>query len=171
MLSSRFLRLSLLAVLALALAPSRDAAAQPLTPRFGLGFETMLHTDDGLGFGFRGRASAPVNADLSFAVDLGVLGYVLEGRDDATVVFDPQVSAIVTLPRAGRRAPYFLAGIGAYLPLSETGDKSSGPSLHGGLGWVRVLSETTVFYEVNPALVIGRESVQVAIPFRVGFIF
>jgi len=147
-----------------------DTQAQNLAPRFGLGFNTMLSSEDGLGFGFRGRASLPVNADLSFAGGLGFTGFILEGRDDATYVIDPQVSAIVTL--AGEtKAPYIFGGVGGYIPTNRTSSTISGPTLHLGLGWVKALNETTLFYEVNPALVIGDSDVQVVVPFRIGIIF
>ncbi len=162
-------RLPVLVLVLAAVFPS-TARAQELTPRFGIGFNTLLSSEDGLGFGFRGRASAPVNADLSFAIDVGAVGFILEGRDDATYIFDPQISAIVTLPGVSS-APYLLGGIGGYIPLSDKANTDSGPTLHLGIGWVRPLNETTLFYEVNPALIIGEKDVQVAIPFRIGLIF
>lgn len=144
--------------------------SQPMQPRFGLGFNTLLSSEDGIGFGFRGRASAPINADLSFGIDLGFSGFILEGRDDATYLFDPQISAIVTLPGI-QTAPYFIGGVGAFIPVSDNDSNNYGPSLHLGIGWVRALSETTIFYEVDPALVIGKSSVSFALPFRLGLIF
>ncbi len=155
----------------LALAPR--VSAQELSPRFGLGFNTLITTADGFdfGLGIRGRASAPVNADLSVAVDLGFTGFILGGRDDASYVFDPQVSAIVTLPFQGDRAPYVIGGIGAYAPISDNSNSDSGPTLHLGVGWVQALNETTLFYEVNPALLIGETDVSLLLPFRLGIIF
>ncbi len=166
---SRNLAFTILLCAGLSLLPERGAA-QDLSPRFGLGFNTVLSTEDGLGLGFRGRASAPVNADLSFAVDAGFVGFILEGRDDATYIFDPQVSAIVTLPGV-TSAPYILGGVGGYLPLNDRDQTNSGPTIHLGIGWVRALNETTLFYEVNPALIIGEEHVDFALPFRIGLIF
>ena len=87
------------------------ASAQSSNVIYGLGVGTIANTDDGLGFGVRSRISTPVNADLSFAVDLGVTGFFLEGRDGASFAFDPQLSAIVTLPGEGT-AVYVLAGFG-----------------------------------------------------------
>ena len=169
----RRLRLLVLAALLLAgwmLLPVHQAAAQELRPRFGLGFNTTLATTEGvLGLGVRGRVSAPVNPDLSFAVDLGFTGFVLRGRDDATYVFDPQVSAIVTLDAQGNRSPYILGGIGAYVPFDD--DDEGGPTLHGGFGWVQSLQSTTLFYEIDPALIIGQSSVNLILPFRIGVIF
>ncbi len=146
------------------------AQSQTLDPRFGFGFNMLLSSEDGIGLGLRGRASAPINADLSFGVDLGFTGFVLEGRDDASYLFDPQVSAIVTLPGI-RTAPYFIGGLGAHIPLDDDDSQAeSGPTIHLGVGWVRALSETTIFYEINPALIIGQENVSIALPFRVGVI-
>jgi len=173
---TRSLRLlTLLPILAAAwvLPPAQQAAAQEVRPRFGLGFNTTLTTADGvLGLGLRGRASAPVNADLSFAVDLGVTGFILGGRDDATYVFDPQVSAIVTLNARQQRTPYIIGGIGAYIPFgNDSNDEDGGPTLHGGFGWVQALENTTLFYEINPALVIGETAIDLVLPFRIGIIF
>ena len=130
----------------------------------------MFSTTEGVGLSFRGRASAPVNADLSFAIDLGLTGFVLEGRDEASYVFDPQVSAIITLPGI-RTAPYLLAGVGAFVPIESENTSNSGPVVHFGVGWVRALNETTLFYEINPELVIAKEQVEFAFPIRVGLIF
>lgn len=151
-------------------AAASTAHAQ-LTPRFGLGFQGLLSTEDGLGFGFQGRASAPINSDLSAAVDLGFSGFVLGGRSDATYIFHPQLSAIITLPYRSSRAPYLLAGLGAYVPLSNEELSANGPTIHFGLGWARLLNETTLFYEIDPALIIDEESIDLALPFRVGLIF
>ncbi|MDX1546516.1 MAG: hypothetical protein R3247_05995 [Rhodothermales bacterium] len=149
-----------------------DAAAQAGDTRFGFGFNGLISTREGagLGLGLRGRVSAPLNNDLSFAADLGLTGFVLRGRDDASYVFDPQVSAIVTLPPSRSRAPYVLGGIGAYVSFDDE-ETSGGPTIHGGIGWVQSLSETTLFYEVDPALIIGETSIDLALPFRVGIIF
>jgi hypothetical protein len=169
----RFFRLLVFSTLLLTgslIQPAADASAQPSSTRFGVGFNGLLSTTDGLGLGIRSRISAPVNADLSFAVDLGLTGFILQGRDDASYVFDPQVSAIVTLPGRPDRTPYILGGVGAYVSFQD-GDNEGGPTLHGGFGYVQALSETTIFYEINPALIIGQESVALALPFRIGVIF
>lgn len=152
------------------------ARAQELRPRFGVGFNAMVSTADlsnFLGLGLRGRVAAPINQDLSIGLDLGFTGFLLGGRNDASYIFDPQVSAIITLPGDIGRAPYILAGIGAYVPLSdeEEGESSGGPTIHGGIGWVQTLSETTFYYEVDPALIIGADLVHVALPVRLGLIF
>jgi hypothetical protein len=149
-----------------------DAAAQVASPRFGIGFNAMLSSADGLGVGFRGRASAPVNQDLSIAIDLGFTGFVLSGRRNAEYIFDPQLSAIINLPSTPDRLGYILFGLGGYIPMgSDTEDQQNGPTVHGGIGWVHALQETSLYYEVNPALVIGERDVDIVIPVRIGVIF
>ena len=146
-----------------------SAKAQDRRLIFGLGFGTTASTDDGFGFGFRGRMSTPVNADLSFAADIGVSAFFLGGRDDSSFAFDPQLSAIVTLP-GERTAVYFLAGVGAYLSSGGTDGQYNGPTLHFGIGGARPLNDGVFFYELNPALVIKENSVGLAVPLRVGII-
>ncbi len=151
-------------------ATTDQAAAQ--SPRLGVGLNSMLSTADGFGVGFRGRASAPVNRDVSIAIDLGFTGFVFSGRRNAEYVFDPQLSAIVSLPSQPDRLGYVLFGLGGYVPVGGTiEDQQSGPTVHVGMGWVRALQETSLFYEVNPALIVGEHSVDVAIPLRIGIIF
>ena len=154
-------------------APSGEAAAQQRALRFGAGFNAMLSTANGVGvgLGFRGRASAPVNVDLSVAVDAGFTGFVLQGRDQATYVFDPQLSAIINLPQQDDQLAYLLFGAGAYLPFGPEDRGASGPTLHAGIGWVRALHETSLFYEIDPALIVGEHGVDLALPVRVGIIF
>jgi hypothetical protein len=135
----------------------------------GFGFSPTLSSTDGLGLGFHLRASKPVNDDLSFTLGTGFSAFVLEGRDNASYVLTPQASVIVTLPGSSSKAPYFLTGIGGMVPLSD--DTDGGPTFHFGLGWVQQLSDTVLFYELDPALVIGASKVTVAIPFRIGVIF
>lgn len=149
-----------------------DVAHAQTPPRFGIGFNSMLSSADGFGIGFRGRASAPVNRDVSIGIDLGFTGFVLGGRRNADYVFDPQLSAIVNLPQANDRAGYILFGLGGYVPVgNDTANQQNGPTIHIGLGWVRALQETSLFYEINPALVVGESSVDIAIPLRIGIIF
>ena len=168
----RLLVLTGLLAVAWMLQPVHQADAQQMRPRFGLGFNTTLTTAEGvLGLGLRGRVSAPVNADLSFAIDLGMTGFILGGRDDATYVFDPQVSAIITLNASEQRTPYIIGGIGAYVPFGNDSDDDGGPTLHGGFGWVQNLQNTTLFYEIDPALIIGKTAVDLVLPFRIGIIF
>jgi hypothetical protein len=162
------LLLVLTALPSLAQRASHSNAAIP--PRFGMGFNALLSSEDGLGLGIQGRASAPFNRDLSFALDLGLTGFILQGRDDASYVFSPQGSVIVTFPGT-TKAPYFLGGVGGYIPLSNEDRSTGGPTLHFGLGYVQTLSETSVYYEVNPALIIGETEVNLVLPLRVGIIF
>lgn len=162
---------SLLFILLATWSIAHPGAAQNLNPRLGIGFNGMLAIPGGLGVGLIGRASAPVNSDLSFAVDAGFTGFVLGGREDASYVFNPQISAIVTLPVEQIRASYLLGGFGAYVPLSTDNGPSGGPTIHFGAGRVRLLRETTLFYEVDPALIIGENSVHLVIPARIGLIF
>lgn len=151
---------------------NRDSHAQELTPRFGLGVNALLSSADGFGLGVRGRASMPVNADLSLAGDLGLTAFILSGRQNADYIFDPQVSAIVSLPATRSRLTYVLFGLGGYIPVGdEDGDAASGPTIHGGVGWVISLHESSLYYEIDPALIIREESVGVAVPFRIGVIF
>ena len=154
-----------------------ESAAQSrlsrLDTRFGIGLNTVLSVDNGFGIGFRGRVSSPVNADFSLAIGMGFTGFVLQGRDQAVFVFDPQLSGIINLPERGNQAAqvYLLAGIGAFVPFTESSSNDSGPSIHFGIGRVQLLSESSFFYEINPAVVIGAEKVEFILPFRVGIIF
>ena len=162
--------LSVVLVLLLSAELSHQAHAQLANSRFGFGFNSILSPENGFGVGFKGRLSTPINADLSFAVDAGIAGFILGGRDDATWIIDPQVSLIVTLPGV-EKAPYLLTGIGGYLDPTDSGDTLTGPTLHAGVGWVKPLRESVLFYELNPALIIGDEKVSGSIPFRIGVIF
>ena len=169
-LASRFLLYLSLLISSTWLAPAECAFAQ--SPRFGLGFNSMLSSADGFGIGLRGRASSPVNQDVSVAIDLGFTGFVLNGRRNADYIFDPQLSAIVNLPSRDDRLAYILFGLGGYVPLgSDTENNQNGPTIHFGIGWVHALQETSLFYEIDPALIIGEESVDLAIPLRIGLIF
>jgi hypothetical protein len=147
---------------------SPPAAAQVEEARIGVGLNTMVSTADGLGIGIRGRASVPVNADVSAAADLGLTGFVLNGRRNADYILDPQFSAIVMLPISPTEANYVLFGLGAYL--SVGGDSGGGPTVHLGLGRVRALQESSFYYEINPALMIGQDHVHLMIPLRIGII-
>jgi hypothetical protein len=166
------LALFILALASTHVMAQRRPAQAELNPRFGLGFEALFvppgqgEVQSGLGLGIRGRASLPVNADLSFAADFGFAGFLFSGRDDASYAVNPQASAILTIPRLGRTR-YLMAGMGGYFPSTGGG----GPTIHGGVGWVTPLTETSLFVEVNPALVIGRTRTSVVIPVRVGVIF
>lgn len=148
----------------------QETFSQELTPRVGLGVNGMVSTADGIGIGFRGRVAAPVNADVSLALDAGFTGFLLGGRRDASYVFDPQFSVIVNLPQTSDQLSYLLFGVGAYVPLGDA-NTGSGPTIHVGYGRVRVLQETSLFYEVNPALVVAESRVDLVIPVRIGIIF
>lgn len=167
--------LALAAMLLLLAPPKAQAQAPDLDPRFGGGFEALLFLGnprvvrDGLGIGLRGRVSFPLNADFSLATDVGFIGFILAGREDALWVFHPQVSGILNVPVLGP-GRYLLGGLGWYAPLGRV-DAEGGPALHGGMGWVVPLHETSLFIEINPSLVIGRDRAALAIPLRAGVIF
>jgi hypothetical protein len=148
------------------------APAQAQTePRFGIGFQMLASTvEENVGPGIRFRVSAPVNRDLSISVGTSFTGYVFEGQDDATYAVDPTLSAIVTLPVVGTRGTYFLGGIGAYVPLGDNA-ASAAPFFHFGFGRVWLLRDTSVFFEVDPALVVSEEQADLLLPLRVGVIF
>jgi len=147
-----------------------------LNPRFGVGFDALLSIasgdvlDDGFGLGVRGRASFPVNADFSVAVGGGFAGFLLGGRDDATYLFNPQVSGILTLPPSRNWARYLVGGFGGYFPLGAS-DAEGGPALHLGLGWVRPLQQSSLYVEIDPSLIIGETRTAFVLPARVGVIF
>jgi hypothetical protein len=170
------LRLATLVFAACLFAPTADAQSGGLAPRFGAGFDALVSVasgdvlEDGFGLGIRGRASFPINADFSLAVDAGFAGFLLGGRDDATYLFNPQVSGILTLPRSPNWARYLIGGFGGYFPLGDS-DSDGGPALHLGLGWVRPLQETSLYVEIDPGLIIGETRTAVVLPARVGVIF
>ncbi|MEP0548034.1 MAG: hypothetical protein ABJF88_13955 [Rhodothermales bacterium] len=170
------LRLASLVLLACLFASSATAQRGGLNPRFGAGFDALLSLasgdvlDDGFGLGVRGRASFPINADFSVAVGAGFAGFLLGGRDDANYLFNPQVSGIVTLPRSPQWARYLIGGFGGYFPLGDS-NAEGGPALHLGLGWVRPLNESSLYVEIDPALVIGESRTALIVPARVGVIF
>lgn len=141
--------------------------------RFGIGLNTVLSVNNGFGLGFRGRVSSRVNQDFSLAIGMGFTGFVLKGRDDASFVFDPQLGGIINLqPRDGGDGEvYLIAGIGAFVPLTEASSNESGPTIHFGIGRVERLVESSFFYELNPAVVIGQNKVEFVMPFRAGIIF
>jgi hypothetical protein len=147
-----------------------------LAPRFGVGFDALVSVasgdvlEDGFGLGVRGRASFPINADFSASVGAGFAGFLLGGRDDATYLFNPQISGILTLPRSPNWARYLIGGIGGYFPLGDS-DAEGGPALHLGLGWVRPLQETSLYVEIDPSIIIGETRTAFVVPARVGVIF
>jgi len=143
------------------------ATAQTMDPRVGIGFSVLASTSDGVGLGVRGRVAVPLNSNLSIAGDFGVTGYVFEGRNEAEYAVDPQLSFIVTLPGFDR-APYVIAGAGAYVSTSET---EGGPFFHFGVGRAHLIGDTSIFYEIDPAIVIESSEVELNIPVRLGVIF
>ncbi|MEZ4700156.1 MAG: hypothetical protein R2834_07480 [Rhodothermales bacterium] len=171
---SRNVTLFVLLILLALCIPSQATRAQgSIKTRFGIGMNMAMSVDNGFGLGFRGRVSSPINSDFSLAIGMGFTGFVLRGRDDASFVFDPQVSGIINLPSTTPDAEiYLLAGLGAYVPLSQnTSSNESGPSIHFGIGRVQLLQESSFFYEINPAVIVGQTAVQFILPFRVGLIF
>lgn len=148
--------------------------AQARNPHIGLGLDVILGppdnraTDSGFGLGFRARASFPISYDVSLAGSAGILGSFFRGRDDAAVTLNPQIGVIVTIPRTPW-APYFLAGFGGYIPLSD--EVGGGPAIHAGVGWARLLTDASIYLEVNPSLIIGATATSFILPLRAGVIF
>ena len=171
----RALALCLILAASISISTSNTASAQAIrgleNTRFGIGLNTVLSVNNGFGLGFRGRVSSRVNRDFSLAIGLGFTGFVLQGRDDASFIFDPQLSGIINLPVPGGSEVYLLAGIGAFVPLTQASSNESGPSIHFGIGRVRMLTDSAFFYEINPAVVIGQTKVEFVLPLRVGIIF
>jgi hypothetical protein len=154
------------------LCPAPPAEAQQ-TPKFGVGFQMMGTTvDDNIGPGFRFRSSIPITQDVSFGIGAGITGYIFEGRDDAAYALDPQGSLVVTLPGAGNQRLYVLGGAGAYVPFGNLAENvNGGPTLHLGIGKVWLLSESSFFLELDPAVYVGKTTSEVIIPLRAGIIF
>lgn len=151
------------------------AAAAPVqaqqSPRYGLGLQLMGTTvDDNFGPGFHFRSSVPLTPDVSLGLGAGFIGYIFEGRNNASYAFAPQGSIIVTLPSSGPERTYVLGGGGAYVPFGETG-APSGPTLHAGIGKVWLLNQSSFFLEFNPGLFIGKNSTSLVLPVRGGVIF
>jgi len=156
-----------------ALAPAALAQRYDVEPRFGAGFDVATAILDqnvipnGPSLGIRGRVALPVNADVSVAASLGIGAHLFEGADEARYVMNPQASVIVTLP-SRRSARYVLGGFGGFIPLSDGG---GGPSIHAGYGWAIPLTETSLFVEINPSLVVGEREAVPVIGLRSGVIF
>ncbi len=166
----RTLALGTTVALVLLAAPVR---AQASPPRFGIGFDAVgaLPGQDllpeGLALGLRGRVALPVNADLSVAADLGLLANVFNGSSGARYTLNPQASVIVTLPSRGNLR-YVLGGFGGFVPLEGSG---GGPTLHLGVGTAIPLRDTSLYAELDPSLLVGRDETTVTIAARVGVIF
>ncbi len=161
------LAFSLLALLLMA-AP---ALSQTAPPRIGVGIDALVipvragDVDPGVGLGIRGRVALPVNSDLSAAASLGI-STSLAGS--AVLTATPQVSMIVTLPGGANSVRYLIGGFGGYVPFSGGG---AGPTVHVGFGWAIPLSETSLYLEIDPALVVGSDALTFLIPVRAGVIF
>lgn len=162
---------SLLSVLAAGPAAAQSYALAP--PRIGAGFEvygalpnqTVL--PEGVAVGLRLRAALPVNADLSVAGSLGVAAHLWDGAANARWVLNPQTSLIVTLPSRGS-VRYAFGGFGGFLPLDGGG---GAPSLHLGAGTAIPLNDTSLFFEVNPSLLVGESETTAVVAARAGVIF
>jgi len=159
----------LLIVFVLLTLGGRQTRAQDDPVKIGFGFDAILQPEEGLGLGVRTRFSKPLSWDISIALDLGLSGFILEGRDDASYVFDTQISLIVTFPDFDR-ATYLLGGFGVYAPFGDASNSSGGPTVHAGIGRAVPLRQSTFYYEVDPALIIQKSKVVVSFPFRIGII-
>ncbi len=158
--------------LVMALLPPLAALAQRDPPRFGFGFSSVVTSGERLvALGFDTRFSFPYNPDLSFAFDLNTLGFVLGGTDAAAYYLNPQLSVIITLYPSNPRSPYIIGGFGGHILLNSAEDADeTGPTIHGGVGWVFGLQATSVYLEVDPALYIGSEFVDMIMPIRIGIV-
>jgi hypothetical protein len=155
-------------------AVSAEGFAQNRSPHVGFGLDLTMGPPDNpatgsaVGLGFRGRVSYPVSYDVSLAAGAGISGGFHKGWEDAPITLTPQASVIVTVPNEPW-APYFLAGFGGYVPLRSIA--RGGPSVHGGIGWARLLTDASIYVEVNPQLVISETASRIVLPLRAGVIF
>lgn len=163
-----------LAALALAFAVPAQAQSYALAPpRIGAGFETYVAfpnqrvIPEGVAVGLRVRAALPVNADLSVAASLGLAAHLWDGSENARWVANPQTSLIVTLPSRGS-VRYIFGGFGGFLPFEGGG---GAPTLHLGVGTAVPLRDTSVFFEVNPSLLVGETETTAVVAARAGVIF
>lgn len=147
-----------------------DVHAQGLRPRVGFGLGLVSGTtEQAIGISLDTRLSLVTNQDLSFAASANFVNYILKGREAASYFFHPSFSAIVTLNAANLQSPYLMFGLGGNLPLAGNAESiDSGPSLHGGLGWVFSLQSTSLYMEVIPRLIIVRSGVVMQLPARFG---
>ena len=154
------------------LAPDSSIHAQARRPAIGIGFGTLATTGKSpVGLSFDTRLSWAINTDFSLAGGASFVGYVFDGRDDAAYFLLPQASAIIKLDATNLRAPYILAGFGGYMPVggSDRSDES-GPTVHGGIGWMVGLQASVVYIEVNPTLIIARDVADIMLPVRLGVV-
>lgn len=167
------MRTTLTLLLTLALfAPDSSTYAQARRPAVGIGLSTLATTGQTpVGLGFDTRLSWSINADFSVAAGNSFVGYVFGGRDEAAYFLLPQASAIIRLDAMNASAPYILAGLGGYFPVSgDEREDESGPTVHGGIGWMTALQATAVYIEVNPTLVVARKAADFLLPLRFGVI-
>ena len=148
------------------------SSVQAQKPKVGFGLSGVASTQDPpIAMGFDLRVSWPINSDLSVAPGVGVMGFVFEGRANASYFFAPNVSAIVTLTADNPRSPYFIGGLGGYMAVGNSDNNDeSGPTVHAGLGWTWLMESTAVYLEVSPMLVIARNSANVLLPVRFGVV-
>ena len=164
--------LKLAAAVVLLAASPVVAQEQRLPIRFGFGFSSIVTTGERLvALGFDTRFSLPYNRDLSFALDMNTVGFVLGGTEAAAFYLNPQLSAIVTLYPSNPKSPYIIGGFGGHILLNSADDADeTGPTIHGGVGWVLGLQDTSIYIEVDPALYIGSKFVDLIMPIRVGIV-
>ena len=145
-----------------------DIHAQGLRPRVGFGLGLVSGTtEQAIGISLDSRLSVVINQDLSIAASANLVNYILKGREEASYFFHPGLSAIVTLNSVNLQSPYLMFGLGGNLPAGGNAESvDSGPSLHGGLGWVFSLQATSLYIEVIPRLVIVRSGVEMQLPAR-----
>ena len=168
------MRLLLVALIVVIAGPASAQRYGSTPPRIGAGFDVQSALygqdvlPDGPSLGVRIRAALPVNADVSVAASLGLGAHVFEGADDSAYVLNPQTSVIVTIPGGRRSVRYLLGGLGGFLPFSGGG---GGASIHAGIGTAIPLSESSVYFELDPSLVIGSDESVPVIALRTGVIF
>ena len=102
-------------------------------------------TSPRFGLGFTGVASTEES-------DAGVVGFGVRGRLSYPLNADLSF------------------GAGAYVPFASD-EGLNGPTIHAGYGRVFLLSESTFFWEFDPAVIVGFNRIGLAVPLRVGVIF
>ncbi len=171
--SPTIMRTTLVLLLTLAsFAPDSSAYAQILRPAVGIGLSPVGTTGQSpVGLGVDARLSWPINADFSVTAGTSLVGFVFRGRDDAAYFLMPQASGIVKLDATNLRAPYVIAGFGAYFPIGNTDrEDESGPVVQVGIGWITTLQATAVYLEISPTLVVAQSAANLLLPVRFGVI-